>query len=38
MGHSNISITMGRYCHLMPGNAEEARGLLDSQARIASLS
>jgi integrase len=30
MGHSNISITLDRYGHLMPGNEEEAAGLLDS--------
>jgi len=38
ISHSNISLTMDRYGHLMPGKAEEAGGLLDSQARIASLS
>ena len=30
MGHSSISITLDRYGHLMPGNEEEAAGLLDS--------
>lgn len=30
MGHANISITMDRYGHLMPGSEEEAAGLLDS--------
>jgi integrase len=30
MGHANISITLDRYGHLMPGNEEEAAGLLDS--------
>jgi integrase len=29
MGHANISITLDRYGHLMPGNEEEAAGLLD---------
>ena len=30
MGHANISITMDRYGHLMPGNEREAAGRLDS--------
>jgi integrase len=30
MGHANISITMDRYGHLMPGSEEEAAVLLDS--------
>ena len=30
MGHANISITLDRYGHLMPGNEDEAAGLLDS--------
>jgi integrase len=30
MGHSSIQITMDRYGHLMPGNEEEAAGLLDA--------
>ena len=30
MGHANISVTMDRYGHLMPGNEEEAAGLLDA--------
>ena len=30
MGHANISVTMDRYGHLMPGSEEEAAGLLDS--------
>jgi integrase len=45
MGHSNISITLDLYGHLMPGNEEEAAGLLDaylertdSRARIAQAS
>jgi integrase len=30
MGHANISITMDRYGHLMPGSEDEAAGLLDA--------
>ena len=30
MGHANISMTMDRYGHLMPGNEAEAAGLLDA--------
>lgn len=30
MGHANISITLDRYGHLMPGNEDEAAGLLGS--------
>jgi integrase len=30
MGHANISITLDRYGHLMPGNEAEARVLLDA--------
>jgi integrase len=30
MGHASIKITLDRYGHLMPGNEEEAAGLLDS--------
>ena len=48
MGHANISITLDRYGHLMPGNEGEAAGLLDAylrsqreradtQARLASI-
>jgi integrase len=29
MGHANISITLDRYGHLMPGSETEAAGLLD---------
>ncbi|MGO9974408.1 MAG: tyrosine-type recombinase/integrase [Solirubrobacteraceae bacterium] len=29
MGHANISITLDRYGHLMPGNEDEAAALLD---------
>jgi integrase len=28
LGHANISITLDRYGHLMPGNEAEARALL----------
>jgi integrase len=44
MGHANIKITLDTYGHLMPGNEQEAAGLLDAylaradtQARIASV-
>jgi integrase len=30
MGHANIAITFDRYGHLMPGNEDEAAGLLDA--------
>jgi integrase len=30
MGHANIAITLDRYGHLMPGNEEEAAGLVDA--------
>ena len=30
MGHANISITLDRYGHLMPGSENEAAGLLDA--------
>jgi len=29
MGHASVMITLDRYGHLMPGNDEEAAGLLD---------
>jgi len=29
MGNANISITLDRYAHLMPGNEDEAAGRLD---------
>ena len=29
MGHANVSITLDRYGHLMPGNEAEAAGRLD---------
>lgn len=44
MGHGNIGITLDRYGHLMPGNEDEAAGLLDAylerantRARIAAI-
>ena len=30
MGHANISITLDRYGHLMPGSEAEAAGLFDA--------
>jgi integrase len=30
MGHTSVTITSDRYGHLMPGNEEEAAGLLDA--------
>jgi integrase len=30
LGHANIAITFDRYGHLMPGNEEEAAGMLDA--------
>ncbi len=30
MGHANIAITLDRYGHLIPGNENEAAGLLDA--------
>lgn len=30
MGHANISITLDRYGHLMPGSEAGAAGLLDA--------
>jgi len=30
MGHASISITLDRYGHLMPGNEDEAAGILDA--------
>jgi integrase len=30
LGHANISMTMDKYGHLMPGNEDEAAGLLDA--------
>ena len=44
MGHSNITITLDRYGHLIPGNEAEAADLLDAYlaradtaARVAQL-
>jgi integrase len=37
MGHANIGITMDRYGHLMPGNEDEAAGLLDAYLRRAAV-
>jgi integrase len=36
MGHANISITLDRYGHLMPGNEDEAATLLDAYLARAS--
>jgi len=30
MGHASITITLDRYGHLLPGNEQEAAGLLDT--------
>jgi integrase len=30
LGHSSVTVTYDRYGHLMPGNEEEAAGLLDA--------
>jgi integrase len=30
MGHASVTITLDRYGHLMPGNEQEAAGLLDA--------
>jgi len=40
MGHANISITLDRYGHLLPGAEDEAAGLMDAylQAAMASAS
>jgi integrase len=35
MGHSSVTITFDRYGHLMPGNEQEAAGLLDDFLRRA---
>jgi hypothetical protein len=29
IGHANITVTLDKYGHLMPGNEEEAASLLD---------
>jgi integrase len=36
MGHANISITLDRYGHLMPGNEDEAASMLDAYLERAS--
>ena len=38
MGHAKISITLDRYAHLMPGDEEQAAGLLDSYLERSSRS
>lgn len=38
LGHASISITLDRYGHLMPGNEEEAAGLLDAYLAAAGRS
>jgi integrase len=35
MGHANISITLDRYGHLMPGAEDEAAGLMDAYLQAA---
>jgi integrase len=37
MGHANISITLDRYGHLMPGAEDEAAGLMDAYLEAAHL-
>jgi integrase len=37
MGHSTIAFTLDRYGHLMPGNEDEAAGLLDAYLGRATL-
>jgi integrase len=38
MGHANISITLDRYGHLMPGAEDEAAGLMDAYLQAAPAS
>jgi integrase len=38
MGHSSVTITLDRYGHLMPGNEEQAAGLLDAYLELAHTS
>jgi integrase len=38
MGHANISITLDRYGHLMPGAEDEAAGLMDAYLKAARAS
>jgi integrase len=35
MGHASITTTLDRYSHLMPGNEDEAAGLLDAYLNTA---
>jgi integrase len=35
MGHANISITLDRYGHLMPGAEDEAAALMDAYLQAA---
>jgi integrase len=35
MGHANIGITLDRYGHLIPGNEEQATGLLEGYLKRA---
>jgi hypothetical protein len=35
MGHSSVSMFLGRYGHLIPGNEEQAAGLLDAYLEVA---
>jgi hypothetical protein len=37
MGHANISITLDKYGHLMPGNEDEAAELLDAYLERANM-
>jgi len=37
-GHANISITLDRYGHLMPGAEDEAAGLMDAYLQAAKAS
>jgi len=30
MGHASITVTLDRYGHLLPGNEQQAAGLLDA--------
>jgi integrase len=38
MGHANISITLDRYGHLMPGAEDEAAGLMDAYLQASATS
>ena len=38
MGHSSITVTLDRYGHLMPGNEEEAAGMLATYLAAAQAS